>query len=86
MNLGSKFGFSRFGPAIRMFLAETGSKFGLFGEVRMGLKFSFGGRTWVRVSSKFDLSGSKFVIFGFDPTLIRVNSSLKENIIIISHH
>ena len=25
----------------------------------MGSKFGFGGRTWVRVSSKFDLSSSK---------------------------
>ena len=34
----------------------------------MGSMFGFGGQTWVRVSSKFDLSSSKFVIFGFDQT------------------
>ena len=33
--------------------------FGLFGGVQNGSKFSFGGRTWVRVSSKFNLSSSK---------------------------
>ena len=38
---------------------QTGSKFGFFGEFRMGLKLSFGRRTWVRVSSKFYLSSSK---------------------------
>ena len=33
---------------------QTGSKFGLFGGVRKGSKFGFGGQTWVQVSSNFD--------------------------------
>ena len=40
-------------------LKNTGSKFRLFGGVWVGLKIGFGGRTWVWVSSKFNLSSSK---------------------------
>ena len=41
----------------------------------MGSKFSFGGQTWLQVSSIFDLSSSKWFevrlgMFLFDPTLI----------------
>ena len=37
----------------------TGSKFRLFEGVWVCSKFGFGRRTWVQVSSKFDLSSSK---------------------------
>ena len=39
--------------------SQTCLKFRLFGGVRVGLKFGFGGRTWVLVSLNFDLSSSK---------------------------
>ena len=55
MNQGSKLALSENWPIS----SKTGSKFGLFGGIRVGLKFSFGGRTWVQVSSKFDLSSLK---------------------------
>ena len=51
----------------------TGSKFGVLGGVRMGSKLGFDGRTWVRVSSKFDLSSSKL----FEVRYICVRSNTK---------
>ena len=38
---------------------QSGLKFGHFAKFKMGSKFGFGGRTWVRKSSKFDLSSLK---------------------------
>ena len=52
---GSKFSFYRFG----LVSSRTGSKFRLFGGVRMVSNFDFGGSTWVQVSSKFNLSSWK---------------------------
>ena len=52
---GSKFSFYRFG----LVSSRTGSKFRLFGGVRMVSNFDFGGSTGVQVSSKFNLSSSK---------------------------
>ena len=63
MNLGSEefevqF-FLELGLGVRPISGPTGSKFGLFGGVRIGLKFGFPRQTWIQVSLKFDLSSSK---------------------------
>ena len=44
---------------VRSISGQTGSRFGLFGGFRKGLKFGFSGWTWIRVSLKFDLSSLK---------------------------
>ena len=72
-----KIWFFQIWPWVWPVSGKTGMKFGLFGGVRMGLKLCFGGRTWVRMSSKFYLSNSKLsevhytnlYLSSFDPTL-----------------
>ena len=57
--------FLDFGPGLAHF---EPNRFEVEAFLR-GSKFIFGGRTWVQVSSKFDLSGLKIFIFVFDPKL-----------------
>ena len=66
--------FPHFGPRFSLFLAEHVSKFRFFGWVRKSSKFGFGGRTYVRVSSKLDLSSSK--LFEVHYIWVRFNTNM----------
>ena len=57
-----RFGFSEFGPGFSPFLAEQVQSSGFLEGFKVRF---FVGRIWVCVCSKF-------VIYGFDPTLIEI--------------
>ena len=75
---GIKFWFFQIWSWVRPIYARSGSKFVLFGGVWMGSKFSFGGRTWVWVSLKFDLSSSNVTALFKDYCLNGACSKWKE--------
>ena len=61
-----KFSFSRFGPVLGLFLDKQVPSLVLVG------------RTWVLMSFEVR-SSSKFVIFGFDPTLIEITDDVVDD-------